>query len=66
MRSDVCPKASTAGWTAKIIFFVQYEEIPETRRKYFMYGRIVVDERPKKYGPYRTRLTVGGNLILDN
>ena len=45
------------------IFFVKYDEIPKDRIKDVTYGRIVVDYRPQKSEPHRTRLTVGGNLI---
>jgi hypothetical protein len=45
------------------IFFMPYDDIPQDRRKDVTYGRIVVDVRPQKTEPERTRLTVGGNLI---
>ena len=45
------------------IFFIEYESIPTSRKKDITYGRIVVDYRPQKQEPHRTRLTVGGNLI---
>ena len=45
------------------IFFQSYAQIPINRRKDVTYGRIVVDSRPQKTKPNRTRLTVGGNLI---
>ena len=45
------------------IFFTEYNNIPVDRRKDITYGRIVVDYRPQKSEPHRTRLTVGGNLI---
>ena len=45
------------------IFFTEYQNIPLDRRKDITYGRIVVDYRPQKNEPHRTRLTVGGNLI---
>ena len=38
-------------------------KVPDDRHKDVSYGRIVVDYRPQKDEPYRTRLTVGGNLI---
>ena len=45
------------------IFFTPFANIPENRRKDITYGRIVVDYRPQKDEPHRTRLTAGGNLI---
>ena len=45
------------------IFFMKYQNIPADRKKDITYGRIVVDYRPQKTEPHRTRLTVGGNLI---
>ena len=45
------------------IVFTKYENIPLNRRRDITYGRIVVDFRPNKDDPYRTRMTVGGNLI---
>eukprot|EP00978_Attheya_sp_CCMP212_P037217 scaffold173970_cov26-Attheya_sp.AAC.1 len=44
-------------------FVINHAEIPQDRRKQVTYGRIVVDHRPQKTEPNRTRLTVGGNLI---
>jgi hypothetical protein len=45
------------------IFFIKHDDVPQDRRKDVTYGRIVVDVRPQKAEPERTRLTVGGNLI---
>ena len=42
---------------------MSHNNIPENRRKYVTYGWIVVYYRPQKDKPYRTRLTVGSNLI---
>ena len=38
--------------------------MPTERWKDITYGRVVVNYRPEKSDPYRTRLTVGGNLIV--
>ena len=43
------------------IFFIPRNKVPS--HKMPTYGRIVVDIRPQKTEPERTRLTVGGNLI---
>jgi len=45
------------------IFFIHKHEVPPDRRKDVTYDRIVCTVRPEKDDPYRTRLTVGGNLI---
>ena len=45
------------------LFFIPYDDIPEDRRKDVTYARIVVDYRPQKAEPHRTRITVGGNRI---
>ena len=45
------------------IYFIDKADIPAERWKDVTYGRVVVAYRPKKSNPYRTRLTVGGNLI---
>lgn len=42
---------------------IKYIDVPEDRRKDITYGRLVVDHRPQKTEPDRTRLTVGGNRI---
>eukprot|EP00804_Cyclotella_cryptica_P020408 CCRYP_012623-RA/>CCRYP_012623-RA protein AED:0.44 eAED:0.44 QI:0/0/0/1/0/0/2/0/536 len=39
-------------------------KVPKDRQKDITYGRIVVALRPQKMEPARTRLTVGGNLIV--
>jgi hypothetical protein len=39
------------------------QEIPQARRKDITYGRIVCTYRSEKKDPYRTRITMGGNLI---
>ena len=41
------------------IYFIYYTLIPNDRRGDITYGRIVVDYRPHKTEPNRTRLTVG-------
>ena len=43
------------------IFFIPKGKVPKGRR--VTYGRIVVDYRPQKDDPHRTRLTVGGDRI---
>ena len=43
--------------------FRKYQDIPADRRKDVTYGRVVVDYRPQKEDPNRTRLTVGGDRI---
>ena len=45
------------------MFFIPKNKVPQDRFKDVTYGRIVVDYRPQKEEPHRTRLTVGGNLI---
>jgi hypothetical protein len=45
------------------IFFVDYDEIPEDRKKDVTYARICVNYRPEKADPNRCRITLGGNLI---
>lgn len=45
------------------ISFIPYKGIHFDRRVDITYGIIVVDYRPHKEEPYRTRLTFGGNLI---
>ena len=39
------------------------QQIPQARRKDITYGRIVCTYRSEKKDPYRTRITMGGNLI---
>ena len=46
------------------IFFIDRADVPAERWKDVTYGRVVVNYRPEKSDPYRTRLTVGGNLIV--
>ena len=43
--------------------FLPFSEIPTDRRKDITYARIVVDYRPQKAEPHRTRITVGGDRI---
>ena len=43
--------------------FRKYQDIPADRRKDVTYGQVVVDYRPQKEDPNRTRLTVGGDRI---
>ena len=43
--------------------FIPFQEIPQNRRKDITYARIVVDYRPQKAEPHRTRITVGGDRI---
>ena len=45
------------------IYYIYYALITKDRRSDITYGQIVVDYRPHKIEPNRTRLTVGGNLI---
>ena len=45
------------------IGFIRKSEIPIDRRKDETYARIVVDERPEKADPDRTRITMGGDKI---
>ena len=49
--------------TATIFFIAKYQ-VPKYLIKYVTYGRIVVDYRPQKQEPRRTRLTVGGTLKI--
>ena len=49
--------------TMETIFFKRKDKIPQDRRKDVTYGRIVCTYRPEKKAPYRTRITMGGNLI---
>ncbi len=39
------------------------QEIPQARRKDITYGRIICTYRSEKKDPYRTRITMGENLI---
>ena len=47
-----------------IMLFIAQDQVPRYRLKDVTYGRIVVDYRPQKEEPHRTRLTAGGNLIV--
>ena len=44
------------------IFFIPHTKVP--KGKTVTYGRLVVDYRPTKSDPNRTRLTVGGNVLV--
>ena len=39
------------------------QQIPQARRKDITYRRIVCNYHSEKKDPYRTRITMGGNLI---
>ena len=39
------------------------QQIPQARRKDITYGRIICTYRSEKKDPYRTHITMGGNLI---
>ena len=43
------------------IFFIPRSKVPKHKRP--TYARFVCSYRPQKAEPYRTRITVGGNLI---
>jgi hypothetical protein len=45
------------------IFFIDKQDIPNTRKGDITYGRIVCTYRDGKKDKYRTRITMGGNLI---
>jgi len=45
------------------IFFIPKRDVPLERWRDVTYGRVVVNYRPEKADPYRTRLTVGGDRI---
>ena len=47
-----------------IILFIAKHQVPMDLIKDVTYSRIVVDYRPQKYDPHRTRLTMGGNIIF--
>jgi hypothetical protein len=49
--------------TTKTIAFMSKDMIPQNRRKDITYGRIVCNYPSEKKDPYRTRITMGGNLI---
>ena len=46
------------------MFFIAQDQMPRERLKDISYGSIILDYRPHKEEPHRTRLTVGGNLIV--
>ena len=52
-----------AATTTDTVGFKSKTEIPTERRKDITYGRIVCTYRSEKKDPYRTRITMGGNLI---
>ena len=45
------------------IVFITKKDVPLERWRDVTYGRVVIDYRPEKSDPYRTRLTVGGDKI---
>jgi hypothetical protein len=49
--------------TTERIAFMSKEIISQNRRKDITYGRIVCTHRSEKTDPYRTRITMGGNLV---
>ena len=49
--------------TTETIAFMAKQQIPQARHKDITYGRIVCTYRSEKKDPYRTRITMGGNLI---
>ncbi len=49
--------------TTETIFFINKQEIPNERKGDVTYGRIVCVYRDGKKDKYRTRITMGGNLI---
>ena len=49
--------------TTETIVFMSKAMIPQNRHKDITYGRIVCTHRSEKKDPYRTRITMGGNLI---
>jgi len=49
--------------TTETIAFMSKEMIPQNRHKDITYGRIVCTHRSEKTDPYRTCITMGGNLI---
>ena len=46
------------------MFLIAQDQVPRYRLKDISYGRIIVDYRPQKEEPNRTRLTVGVNLFF--
>jgi hypothetical protein len=49
--------------TTETIAFMEKQQIPQLRRKDITYGRIVCFYCSEKKDPYRTRITMGGNLV---
>jgi hypothetical protein len=49
--------------TTETFFFINKQEIPNERKGDVTYGRIVCVYRDGKKDKYRTRITMGGNLI---
>jgi hypothetical protein len=49
--------------TTETIAFMAKQQIPQARRKDITYRRIVCTYRSEKNDPYRTRITMGGNLF---
>jgi hypothetical protein len=49
--------------TTETIFFINKTDIPQDRKSDVTYGRIVCVYREGKKDKYRTRITMGGNLI---
>ena len=45
------------------MFFINKSEVPVDLWRDITYGRVVVNYRPEKDDPYRTRLTVGGDRV---
>ena len=45
------------------MFFINKSEVPADCWRDITYGRVVVNYRPEKDDPYRTRLTVGGDRV---
>ncbi len=46
-----------------MIAFISKDMIPQNRHKDITYRRIICNYRSEKKDPYRTRITMGGNLI---
>ncbi len=49
--------------TTKTIFFQRKSKIPPKQRKDITYSSILCIYCSKKKDPYRTRITMGGNLV---
>jgi hypothetical protein len=49
--------------TMETIFFIRKEDIPSDRKGDETYARIVSDFHDRKKDKYRTRVTMGGNLV---